>query len=232
MQVRLTGRGGRGGGGDPSGRRGERGGRGRGGPGDGGRTFNSTSRNQQGRDGANSQRGPDGGQQQGGAGGRFAGGSIDTWTPAAVAAATVAQSGDGSAPSAPTDSGGAPGAPGAPGGAPGGQPPAVVAGGERKGRRSKHDPFDNAGNWGDDFPAAEDWDNEEYTGSLADSKVFTPSGQPRKPRGGMQQQQVRIRVISLRIMSEEETVYRLTGYRVDLVFFYVDTLLFIGYDRI
>lgn len=29
--------------------------------------------------------------------------------------------------------------------------------------------------WGDSFPAAEDWDNEEYTGSLADSKVFTPS---------------------------------------------------------
>lgn len=23
---------------------------------------------------------------------------------------------------------------------------------------------------------AEDWDNEEYTGSLADTKVFTPSG--------------------------------------------------------
>lgn len=31
------------------------------------------------------------------------------------------------------------------------------------------------GNWGDDFPAAEDWDNEEYTGSLADTKVFTAS---------------------------------------------------------
>ncbi|EEB12834.1 lingerer, putative [Pediculus humanus corporis] len=30
-------------------------------------------------------------------------------------------------------------------------------------------------NWGDDF-TPEDWDNEEYTGSLADSKVFTPSG--------------------------------------------------------
>jgi hypothetical protein len=30
--------------------------------------------------------------------------------------------------------------------------------------------------WGDDFPSPEDWDNEEYTGSLADSKVFTPSG--------------------------------------------------------
>ena len=30
-------------------------------------------------------------------------------------------------------------------------------------------------NWGDDFPAAEDWDNEEYTVSLADTKVFTAS---------------------------------------------------------
>ncbi|XP_046996381.1 protein lingerer isoform X3 [Schistocerca americana] len=29
--------------------------------------------------------------------------------------------------------------------------------------------------WGE-FPSPEDWDNEEYTGSLADSKVFTPSG--------------------------------------------------------
>ncbi|KAI5745487.1 hypothetical protein M8J76_011458 [Diaphorina citri] len=28
--------------------------------------------------------------------------------------------------------------------------------------------------WGE-FPSPEDWDNEEYTGSLADSKVFTPS---------------------------------------------------------
>ena len=42
--------------------------------------------------------------------------------------------------------------------------------------RNNKDAFDNAGNWGDDFPAAEDWDNDEYTGSLADSKVFTPSG--------------------------------------------------------
>lgn len=30
-------------------------------------------------------------------------------------------------------------------------------------------------NW-DTFPSPEDWDNEEYTGSLADTKVFTPSG--------------------------------------------------------
>jgi len=29
-------------------------------------------------------------------------------------------------------------------------------------------------NW-DTFPSPEDWDNEEYTGSLADTKVFTPS---------------------------------------------------------
>ena len=117
----------------------------------------------------------------------FAGGSIDTWTPAATAAAQSG-GGDGSAPGAPSEGGGAPGAPVAPGGG----PPPAAAGGERKGRRSKHDPFDNAGNWGDDFPAAEDWDNEEYTGSLADSKVFTASGQvSRKPRGGPQQQQVR-----------------------------------------
>ena len=35
--------------------------------------------------------------------------------------------------------------------------------------------------WGDDFPSPEDWDNEEYTGSLADSKVFTPSGGTMEP---------------------------------------------------
>lgn len=29
-------------------------------------------------------------------------------------------------------------------------------------------------NW-DDFPPADDWSTEEYTGSLADTKVFTPS---------------------------------------------------------
>jgi len=49
------------------------------------------------------------------------------------------------------------------------------------------DAFDNAGNWGDDFPQADDWDNEEYTGSLNETKVFTsrqsaaapaPKGQP------------------------------------------------------
>ena len=29
--------------------------------------------------------------------------------------------------------------------------------------------------WGSDFPSAEDWDNEEYIGSLVETKVFTPS---------------------------------------------------------
>ena len=43
-------------------------------------------------------------------------------------------------------------------------------GGSRDGQRrtrggnNSKDAFDNAGNWGDDFPAADDWDNEEYTG--------------------------------------------------------------------
>lgn len=54
-------------------------------------------------------------------------------------------------------------------------------GGPRGGHGSK-DAFDNAGNWGDDFPQADDWDNEEYTGSLADTKVFTSSQQ----QGGKQ----------------------------------------------
>ncbi|GAB6019912.1 hypothetical protein CHUAL_001444 [Chamberlinius hualienensis] len=31
------------------------------------------------------------------------------------------------------------------------------------------------GNWSDGFPAAEEWDNEDWTGSLAETKVFTPS---------------------------------------------------------
>ena len=44
-------------------------------------------------------------------------------------------------------------------------------GGSRDGQRrsrgggNSKDAFDNAGNWGDDFPAADDWDNEEYTGT-------------------------------------------------------------------
>ena len=58
-------------------------------------------------------------------------------------------------------------------------------GGGRSGRgggQSGKDAFDNAGNWGDDFPNADEWDNEEYTGSLADTKVFTASGgQPPHP---------------------------------------------------
>lgn len=29
----------------------------------------------------------------------------------------------------------------------------------------------------DEFPSADDWDNDEYTGSLNDTKVFTPSTQ-------------------------------------------------------
>lgn len=31
------------------------------------------------------------------------------------------------------------------------------------------------GNWSDGFPTAEEWDNEDWTGSLAETKVFTPS---------------------------------------------------------
>ena len=67
--------------------------------------------------------------------------------------------------------------------APGG--PAAAPGPKRTSRGSGgKDAFDNAGNWGDDFPAADDWDNEEYTGSLADTKVFTARssiGAPAKP---------------------------------------------------
>jgi len=56
---------------------------------------------------------------------------------------------------------------------------------EKHDQRLRHnkDAFDNAGNWGDDFPAAEDWDNDEYTGSLSDTKVFTPSGSSAKAVG-------------------------------------------------
>merc|ERR1719481_2283976 len=46
---------------------------------------------------------------------------------------------------------------------------------QARGQPNSKDAFDNAGNWGDDFPAAEDWDNDEYTGSLSDTKVFTQS---------------------------------------------------------
>jgi len=48
--------------------------------------------------------------------------------------------------------------------------------GQNRQMNNSKDAFDNAGNWGDDFPPAEDWDNDEYTGSLTESKVFTPSG--------------------------------------------------------
>ncbi|XP_053620175.1 protein lingerer-like isoform X3 [Plodia interpunctella] len=49
-----------------------------------------------------------------------------------------------------------------------------------RGLRPDHDWSDNnhtsdAGNMGDSFPATEDWDNEEWSGSLSDTKVFTPS---------------------------------------------------------
>merc|ERR1719392_297416 len=60
---------------------------------------------------------------------------------------------------------------------------------EQQDQRQRHhklqnkDAFDNAGNWGDDFPTAEDWDNDEYTGSLSDTKVFTPSGTSAKAVG-------------------------------------------------
>ena len=58
--------------------------------------------------------------------------------------------------------------------------------GGRGGGPGGKDAFDNAGNWGDDFPQADDWDNEEYTGSLADTKVFTASQGPSAggPGGG------------------------------------------------
>ena len=34
-----------------------------------------------------------------------------------------------------------------------------------------------------EISAAEDWDNDEYTGSLSDTKVFTPSGSSAKAVG-------------------------------------------------
>ena len=54
----------------------------------------------------------------------------------------------------------------------------------RRGKMSNRDAFENAGNWGDDFPATEEWDNDEYTGSLSDTKVFTPSGSTAKSAVG------------------------------------------------
>ena len=83
-------------------------------------------------------------------------GSIDTWN-------NPASAGSSSAPDRAPGSAGPDSAPGGP------------TGPKRMSRNSGggKDAFDNAGNWGDDFPAADDWDNEEYTGSLADTKVFT-----------------------------------------------------------
>jgi len=86
-------------------------------------------------------------------------GQIETWHPVGGASP-----GGGAPAPGPVQQPGAPGAPGE--GPPRPRP--------RPG--SNKDAFDNAGNWGDDFPAAEDWDNDEYTGSLSDTKVFTPSG--------------------------------------------------------
>ncbi|XP_059082226.1 LOW QUALITY PROTEIN: protein lingerer-like [Tigriopus californicus] len=80
-------------------------------------------------------------------------GNIDTWNPAG--------------------GGGGTGGSGGAVGPSGNSAPSVGSSGKPGG--SNKDAFDNAGNWGDDFPPAEDWDNEEYTGSLADTKVFTAS---------------------------------------------------------
>lgn len=85
------------------------------------------------------------------------------------------------------------GADGSGGVAPG---PGQSGGQSRRGRGGRggsnqtgRDAFDNAGNWGDDFPQADDWDNEEYTGSLADTKVFTASsGGPKSASGPSQGQ--------------------------------------------
>ncbi|XP_037079597.1 protein lingerer-like [Pollicipes pollicipes] len=57
-------------------------------------------------------------------------------------------------------------------------------GDERGGRgRSRTQP---GGGWDQGFPAADDWDNEEWGGSLTDTKVFTPSApvQPAAPAAG------------------------------------------------
>ena len=56
----------------------------------------------------------------------------------------------------------------------------------RVGGQSVKDAFDNSGNWSDDFPNADEWNNEEYTGSLTNTKVFTASGG--QPQSGQKQQ--------------------------------------------
>jgi len=61
-------------------------------------------------------------------------------------------------------------------------------GGGGRGGGSGKDAFDNAGNWGDDFPQADDWDNEEYTGSLKDTKIFTSSQAGGQGGGGRAKQ--------------------------------------------
>jgi hypothetical protein len=99
--------------------------------------------------------------RSGGGGGSESFGQIETWNPVGEQPAETARQ----APGAP----GPAQLPGPPGLGPDGQP-------VRRPRPSNKDAFDNAGNWRDDFPAAEDWDNDEYTGSLSDTKVFTPSG--------------------------------------------------------
>lgn len=151
------------------GKRGEgpprRGGRG----GGGGRTYSS-------RQQSNGGEGPPGRGPNASSSGGFQG-SIDTWNN----------------PNDQSSSGDRGGTQPNPDGAPGGPAPRRGGrgggGGGRGGPNSQSgkDAFDNAGNWGDDFPQADDWDNEEYTGSLADTKVFTASGggpasgKPRQP---------------------------------------------------
>ena len=56
-----------------------------------------------------------------------------------------------------------------------GQPrgPAPVADTWEEG--AEYSSLTNVEPWGVDFPSAEDWDNEEYIGSLVETKVFTPS---------------------------------------------------------
>jgi hypothetical protein len=95
--------------------------------------------------------------QSGSGTGAFSG-SIDTWN------------------NPPSGTGASDRAPGA--AAPGAGTAASVVAGAPAGKRTARnsggkDAFDNAGNWGDDFPPADDWDNEEYTGSLSETKVFS-----------------------------------------------------------
>ena len=123
-------------------------------------------------------------------------GSIDTWNnPPSISGSGTVSAGVGAAPDRSGSSGGSTSGAPATVAAPGG--PAGPAGPKRAPRNSGgKDAFDNAGNWGDDFPAADDWDNEEYTGSLADTKVFTARSSigPNNaaPGGGQQPQQPQV----------------------------------------